>query len=39
MKFSAKGLEENQNKEKRESIADKGIMIEEVGGCGHGGWL
>ena len=39
MKFSAKGLEEKEKKEKRESTADKGVMIEEVGGCDHGRWL
>ena len=39
MKFFAKGPEEKEKKEKCKSTADKGVMIEEVGGCGHGGWL
>ena len=39
MKYSAKGPEEKEKKEKRESTADKGIMIEEVSGCSHGSWL
>ena len=39
MKFSTKGPKEKEKKEKRKSTANKGVMIEEVGGCGHGGWL
>ena len=37
MKFSTKGPEEKEKKEKRKSIADKGVIIEAVGGWGHGG--
>ena len=39
MKFSTKGPKEKEKKEKRKSTANKGVMIEEFGGCGHGGWL
>ena len=39
MKFSAKGPKEKEKKEKRKSTANKGVMIKEIGCCGHGGWL